>query len=117
MEALEQKILSEGKVLPGNILKVGSFLNQQIDTPFMLELGKEIANRFKSEGVTKIPVETQLDITYDREGGKTFTVFTGAEFEIHGVKYKVKSLEAKNGKPVVTIQDVETKKQKILQGT
>ena len=29
MEALEQKILSEGQVLPGNILKVGSFLNQQ----------------------------------------------------------------------------------------
>ena len=76
--------------------------------------GKKLTLR---EGVTKIPVETQLDITYDREGGKTFTVFTGAEFEIHGVKYKVKSLEAKNGKPVVTIQDVETKKQKILQGT
>ena len=54
MEALEQKILSEGQVLPGNILKVGSFLNQQIDTPFMLELGKEIANRFKADGVTKI---------------------------------------------------------------
>ena len=51
MEALEQKILSEGQVLPGNILKVGSFLNQQIDTPFMLELGKEIANRFKADGV------------------------------------------------------------------
>lgn len=76
--------------------------------------GKKLTLR---EGVAKIPVETQLDITYDREGGKTFTVFTGAEFEIHGVKYKVKSLEAKNGKPVVTIQEVETKKQKILQGT
>ena len=47
MEALEQKILTEGQVLPGNILKVGSFLNQQIDTPFTLELGKEIANRFR----------------------------------------------------------------------
>jgi hypothetical protein len=76
--------------------------------------GKKLTLR---EGVAKIPVETQLDITYDREGGKTFTIFTGAEFEIHGVKYKVKSLEAKNGKPVVTIQDMETKKQKILQGT
>lgn len=54
MEALEQKIRSEGKVLPGNVLKVGSFLNQQIDTPFMLELGKEIANRFKNDGITKI---------------------------------------------------------------
>ena len=54
MEALEQKILTEGQVLPGNILKVGSFLNQQIDTPFLLELGKEIANRFKADGITKI---------------------------------------------------------------
>ena len=54
MEALEQKILTEGQVLPGNILKVGSFLNQQIDTPFTLELGKEIANRFRIDGVTKI---------------------------------------------------------------
>lgn len=54
MEALEQKILTEGQVLPGNILKVGSFLNQQIDTPFMLELGKEIANRFKGDAITKI---------------------------------------------------------------
>ena len=73
--------------------------------------GKKLTLR---EGVSKIPVETQLDIAYDREGGKTFTIFTGAEFEIHGVKYKVKSLEAKNGKPVVTIQEVATKKQKIL---
>ena len=54
MEALEQKILAEGQVLPGNVLKVGSFLNQQIDTPFILELGREIANRFKAEGITKI---------------------------------------------------------------
>ncbi len=76
--------------------------------------GKKLTLR---EGVAKIPVETQLDIAYGREGGKTFTVFNGAEFEIHGAKYKVKSLESKNGKPVVTIQDVAAKKQKILQGT
>jgi len=76
--------------------------------------GKKLTLR---EGVAKIPVETQLDIAYDREGGKTFTVFKGAEFEIHGIKYKVQSLETKNGKPVVTIQDGTTKKQKILQGT
>ena len=30
MKALEEKILREGKVLPGNVLKVGSFLNQQM---------------------------------------------------------------------------------------
>ena len=76
--------------------------------------GKKLTLR---EGVSQIPVETQLDITFDREGGKTFTIFNGAEFEIHGIKYKVKSLESKNGKPVVTILDEKTQKQKIIQGT
>ena len=32
MKQLEEKILNEGKVLPGDILKVGSFLNQNIDS-------------------------------------------------------------------------------------
>ena len=42
MERMEQKILREGKVLPGGILKVGSFLNQQIDTAFLREIGLKI---------------------------------------------------------------------------
>jgi xanthine phosphoribosyltransferase len=35
MLEMEEKILNEGEVLPGGILKVGSFLNQQIDTAFL----------------------------------------------------------------------------------
>lgn len=54
MKALEEKILKEGQVLPGHILKVGSFLNQSIDTSFMMEMGKEIARLYKDSGVTKI---------------------------------------------------------------
>ncbi len=54
MEALEQKILAEGKVLPGNVLKVGSFLNQQLDIAFLRTVGKEIARLFADAGVTKI---------------------------------------------------------------
>ncbi len=54
MKALEEKILKEGTVLPGDILKVGSFLNHQIDTAFMMEMGKEIANIYKNDNVTKI---------------------------------------------------------------
>ena len=75
--------------------------------------GKKLTLR---EGVSKIPVETQLEIVYNRDGGKSFIVFTGAGFEIHGTKYRVIKLETKNGKPVVTIEDVSTKKQKIIQG-
>ena len=54
MERMEQKILSEGKVLPGGILKVGSFLNQQIDTAFLREIGQEVAILFGGCGVTKV---------------------------------------------------------------
>lgn len=54
MELMEQKIREEGKVLPGGILKVGSFLNQQIDTDFLEEIGQEIARLFAGCGVTKV---------------------------------------------------------------
>ena len=51
---MEQKILQEGKILPGGVLKVGSFLNQQVDINFMREIGDEIARLYKDQGVTKI---------------------------------------------------------------
>ena len=54
MRAMEEKILAEGKVLPGGILKVGSFLNQQIDTVFLKDIGREISDLFAREDPTKI---------------------------------------------------------------
>ncbi len=54
MKALEDRILKDGKVLPGHVLKVGSFLNHQIDTPFMMEMGKEVAALFEKEKPNKI---------------------------------------------------------------
>ena len=54
MKLLEEKITAEGKVLPGNILKVDGFLNHRIDVPFVMLLGKEIARRYAECGVTKI---------------------------------------------------------------
>lgn len=54
MKALEEKIVKEGKVLPGNVLKVGSFLNQQIDTSFLKELAKEAKRLFEGNVVTKV---------------------------------------------------------------
>lgn len=52
--ALEQKILKEGTVLEGHVLKVGSFLNQQLDVDFLVEMGKEIDRIYKKDGVTKL---------------------------------------------------------------
>ena len=54
MKALEERILKDGKVLPGHVLKVGSFLNHQIDTPFMMEMGKEIAKLFADQKPDKV---------------------------------------------------------------
>ena len=54
MLALEQKILREGTVLEGHVLKVGSFLNQQLDVDFLVEMGKEIDRIYKNDGVTKL---------------------------------------------------------------
>lgn len=54
MTALEEKILKEGTVLPGDILKVDCFLNHCIDVPFLLKMGSEIANLYDNQGVNKI---------------------------------------------------------------
>ncbi|WP_144460885.1 xanthine phosphoribosyltransferase [Siminovitchia fortis] len=54
MKALQEKIVSEGKVLSDTVLKVDSFLNHQIDPNLMKEIGEEFAVRFQEAGVTKI---------------------------------------------------------------
>jgi len=54
MDILKEKIINEGKVLPGSVLKVDSFLNHQIDPTLMYEIGKEFAVRFSSKSITKI---------------------------------------------------------------
>ena len=54
MKALEEKIKAEGKVYPGRVLKVGSFLNHQIDVPFMEKIGKEFYELYKYDDITKI---------------------------------------------------------------
>ncbi len=54
MKKLESEIIERGKVLPGNVLKVGSFLNQQMDVKLLSEMAKSVYERFASKGVTKI---------------------------------------------------------------
>ena len=54
MELLEQRILKDGKVKEGNILKVDSFLNHQIDIALMNEMGREFFRLFRGEAITKI---------------------------------------------------------------
>lgn len=54
MDLLKQKILDEGEVYEGNILKVDGFLNHRIDIPFLRIVGKEFHRIFKDGEVNKI---------------------------------------------------------------
>lgn len=54
MEILKQRILKDGNVKEGNVLKVDSFLNHQMDIRLLDEIGKEFRRRFDGEGVNKI---------------------------------------------------------------
>ena len=54
MKLMEDRILKEGRVLPGDILKVDSFLNHQLDVAFLAEAGKIFYEYFDGRGVNKI---------------------------------------------------------------
>lgn len=54
MDLLKERIVKDGQVFEGNILKVDSFLNHRIDMRFLKEVGKEFHRIFGSENVNKI---------------------------------------------------------------
>lgn len=59
MNLLEQRILAEGQVALGDVLKVGGFLNHCVDVPFLTAVCEEFYNRYRDDGVTKLlTVET-----------------------------------------------------------
>lgn len=54
MQLLKERILRDGKVRSGNVLKVDSFLNHQLDIELFGEIGKEFKRRYADQTVTKI---------------------------------------------------------------
>ena len=54
MELLKQRILRDGKLRDGNVLKVDSFLNHQMDVGLFKEMGKEFKKRFSDCEINKI---------------------------------------------------------------
>ena len=54
MKLLEDRILKDGQVLPGGILKVDGFLNHRIDPQLFYDMAEELKRRFRDEGVNKI---------------------------------------------------------------
>ena len=54
MKLLEDRIRLEGRVLPGNVLKVDGFLNHRIDTVLMDHIAEEFGKYFNLDDVTLI---------------------------------------------------------------
>ena len=54
MQLLKDRIRSEGKVLPGNIIKVDGFLNHRVDTRLMGQIADEFARLFDVENITMV---------------------------------------------------------------
>ena len=54
MELLRQRILQDGRALPGGIIKVDSFLNHQLDPNLMMEIAKEFARLLEGRNINKI---------------------------------------------------------------
>ena len=58
MNFLEERIKKDGIVKPGNVLKVDSFLNHQMDIEMLDEIGREFKRRFGHKNITKVmPIE------------------------------------------------------------
>ena len=54
MELLRKAILEKGKVLPGHVLKVGAFLNNQLDVKLLSAMADDVYNHFNNKGINKI---------------------------------------------------------------
>lgn len=54
MRLLQERIRREGKVLPGNIIKVDGFLNHRVDTALLREIAREFKRLFPVEGLTAV---------------------------------------------------------------
>ncbi|MBR5226052.1 MAG: xanthine phosphoribosyltransferase, partial [Clostridia bacterium] len=54
MNFLEERIAKDGIVKPGNVLKVDSFLNHQMDVELLDEIGREFKRRFADKKITKV---------------------------------------------------------------
>ena len=54
MNFVEERIVKDGVIKPGGVLKVDAFLNHQIDMPLIDEIGQEFKRRFAGTPITKV---------------------------------------------------------------
>ena len=103
MNFLQETVLAEGIVKPGNVLKVDSFLNHQLDIRLLDAIGKEFARRFADAGITKVlTIETSgiaIACAVARELGVNMVYAKkGESINIDGPVYRAEIVD-NTGKP------------------
>lgn len=104
MNFLQERILKDGVVKPGHVLKVDSFLNHQVDIALLDAIGGEFARRFADAGITKVlTIETSgiaIACAVARQLGTPMVYAKkGASINIDGPVYRAEIVD-KTGKPV-----------------
>lgn len=119
MKLLEERIKKDGRVFKGDILKIDSFLNHQIDVKLMEEIGKEFYNLFKDSNPDKILTIESSGIAIATEVSKNFgylpVIFakkTSAS-NMDNEKYSSKERSYTRG----IVYDVQVAKEFIKEGT
>ena len=74
MNFLEERILRDGVVKPGNVLKVDSFLNHQMDIDLLEQIGQEFHRRFADQKITKVLTIESSGIAIAYPVAKAFNV-------------------------------------------
>ena len=69
MQQLKERILKEGRVLPGNIIKVDGFLNHRVDTALMGAMAEDFAKYFDVKNITMV-------LTADASGSQWVTPYS-----------------------------------------
>ena len=104
MNFLQERILADGVVKAGNVLKVDSFLNHQLDIRLLDRIAKEFASRFADAGITKVlTIETSgiaIACAVARELGVNMVYAKkGESINMDGPVYRAEIVDS-NGKPV-----------------
>ena len=121
MNFLEKRIMADGVVKPGSVLKVDSFLNHQMDISIVDELGREFKRRFGDCGITKVlTIETSgiaIACSVAREYGVPMVFAKKSKsVKLDGEMYvaEVESFTHKDTNKVIVAQKFLTSEDRVL---
>ena len=94
MKELKEKIIKDGKIIDGDVIQVGSFLNQQVDTSLLKKMALRVKELF-DEKITKvltIALELNVPLVFAKKNGSTNVTGDLAKAEVYSYTHKKNNL-------------------------